>query len=56
VGTLLTGERDPIVQLRETTAGHDRGAFGGVVEKVRLHDLNLARVASLRLVESESGL
>src|SRR5262249_18339926 len=42
-------EHDPVLQLRETTPGVERAAFGGVTEKVRLHDLNLARVTSLRL-------
>jgi hypothetical protein len=27
---LLNGERDPILQLRVTTPGHDRAALGGV--------------------------
>src|SRR5262249_52754412 len=44
---------DVMLQLQETTAGRDRAAFGGTVEKAWLHDLNLARVTSLRLVAPE---
>jgi hypothetical protein len=53
VAPLLNEEREAILQLRETTAGPQTGAFGGTAEKVRPHDLNLARVVSVRLVEAE---
>jgi hypothetical protein len=53
IAELLDGEADPLLTVRETWAGHERAAYGGVVEKVRLHDLHLARVTSLRLVGPE---
>ena len=40
--------------MRESLPGGP-AAFGGLEEKVRLHELQLARVTSLRLVEPESA-
>jgi transposase-like protein len=53
IAELLDGERDPILQLRETWAGTERAAYGGTLEKTRHHDVYLARLVGLRLVEPE---
>jgi hypothetical protein len=54
IAQLLTGGKDAKLELRESLPG-GLAAFGGFGEKVRLHELQLARVASLRLVEPEAS-
>jgi hypothetical protein len=50
---LLTGDKDATLKLEEPVPG-GAGAFGGIEQKTRLHEVRLARVASLRLVEPEA--
>jgi len=51
---LLTGGKDAKLELRETLSERS-AAFGGFEERIRLHELQLARLTSLRLVEPESA-
>jgi hypothetical protein len=53
IDELLDGEGDPILQFRETWAGTERAAYGGTAEKTRWHEVYLARLVGLRLVEPE---
>src|SRR5262249_35742889 len=56
VAELLTGEgADPVLQVQETMVTSDRMAFGGAATQARVHNVKLARLASIRLVEPEPG-
>jgi hypothetical protein len=55
IAALLTDERpDATLKLQEQLPGGST-IFGGVREKFRIHELQLARVSAVRLVEPESA-
>ena len=54
IAELLTGGKDATLKLDETLPGGP-AAFGGLEQKTRFHEVQLARLHSLRLVEPEEA-
>jgi hypothetical protein len=52
IAELLTGGKDKLLKLDEKPPG---AGFGGIEQKTRLHEVQLAGLHSLRLVEPESS-
>jgi hypothetical protein len=53
IGELLTGGKDATLKVEEPVPG-GAAAFGGLEQKTRLHEVQLAHLHSLQLVEPEA--